>query len=114
MKQLSADSAVLPALIDARLGNGVVLSSALANLGPTLQTGRLDQIAALPLGARLKVDPWDGRVELLKAKPVSLTSAREKMPFAVTPFLPFLTRYQGPKTTGKADTAVATKESANR
>jgi len=114
LKQLSADSAVLPALIDPRLGNGVVLSSALANLGPTLQTDRLDQIAALPLGARVKVDPWDGRVELLKAKPVSLTSAREKMPFAVTPFLPFLTRYQESKAAGKADNGLTNKESANR
>ena len=32
-------------------------------------------------------------VELVKAKPVALTSAREKMPFEVTPFFPYLTRY---------------------
>jgi hypothetical protein len=33
-------------------------------------------------------------VELLKIKPVALLSAREKMPFEVTPFLPYLTRLQ--------------------
>jgi hypothetical protein len=33
-------------------------------------------------------------VELLKAKPVALLSAREKMPFEVTPFFPYLTRLQ--------------------
>ena len=96
LKQLSAASAALPALIDARLGNGVALSSDLANLGPALQTGKLDQVAALPLGARVKVNPWDDRVELLRAKPVPLNSAREKMPFEVTPFRPFLMHYQAP------------------
>ena len=44
----------------------------------------------------MKVNPWDDRVELLSAKPVSLNSAREKMPFEVTPFRPFLMRYQAP------------------
>jgi len=96
LKQLSAASAALPALIDARLGNGVALSSDLANLGPALQTSKLDQVAALPLGARVKVNPWDDRVELLRAKPVPLNSAREKMPFEVTPFRPFLMHYQAP------------------
>ena len=48
------------------------------------------------MGARIKLDPWDDRVELLKAKPVPLYSAREKMPFEVTPFMPFLTRYHQP------------------
>jgi hypothetical protein len=105
LKQLTADSTSLPALIDARLGNGVGFSSALAALGPALQADKVDQVAALPLGSRVKVNPWDDRVELLKAKPVSLSSAREKMPFEVTPFLLFLTRYQAPKPGGKPDTS---------
>ena len=29
---------------------------------------------------------------MMKSKPVAATSAREKMPFEVTPFSPFLTR----------------------
>jgi len=115
LKQLSADSAALPALIDARLGNGVEFSSALATLGPQLQADKLDQVAALPLGARVKVDPWDDRVELLKAKPVALSSAREKMPFEVTPFLLYLTRYHEPKAQGKSgESALASKESASQ
>jgi hypothetical protein len=94
LRQLTAVSTVLPALIDARLGNSVALSSALTTLGPSLQSDRLDQVAALPLGARVKLDPWDDEVQLLKAKPVPVSSAREKMPFEVTPLLPFLTRYR--------------------
>jgi hypothetical protein len=93
LKQLQADSTVLPALINAHLGNSVALSTALLSMGPALQADNVDQIAALPLGARVKVDPWSDRVELVKAKPVALHSAREKMPFEVTPFMPFLTRY---------------------
>ncbi len=69
-------------------------------MGPQLDASKLDQVAALPLGARVKVDPWDDHVELLKAKPVALSSAREKMPFEVTPFLLYLTRYQAPKAEG--------------
>jgi hypothetical protein len=101
LKQLSVESAALPSLISARLGNGVGLSSALLALSPPLQPNKLDQIAALPLGARVKVDPWSDRVELLKAKPVALYSAREKMPFEVTPFMPFLTRFGETEKTGK-------------
>lgn len=112
LKQLSADSAALPALIDARLGNGVALSSELASLGPQLQAGKLDQVAALPLGARVKVNPWDDRVELLRTKPVSLNSAREKMPFEVTPFLPFLMRYQEPNAAGKTSASVSVNREA--
>jgi len=103
MKQLNAESQALPSLIDARLGHGVALSSALASLGPALDQNKVDQVAALPLGGRVKLNPWDDRVELLKAKPVALNSAREKMPFEVTPFLLFLTRYQAPKAGGKPD-----------
>ena len=54
----------------------------------------------------MKLDPWSDHVELLKAKPIPLLSAREKMPFEVTPFMPFLTRYQKP---GAGVTADATK-----
>ncbi|HTR46517.1 MAG TPA: hypothetical protein VMM16_03910 [Verrucomicrobiae bacterium] len=96
LKQLDAEQKALPALINPHLGNGVALESVLASAGPALQPDKVDQIAALPIGARVKLDPWSDRVELLKAKPVALLSPREKMPFEVTPFMPFLTRYQKP------------------
>jgi len=93
LKQLDSQSKNLPALINAHLGNGVFLGTAMLGSAPALQPDKLDQIAALPMGARIKLDPWDDRVELLKSKPVPLYSGREKMPFEVTPFMPFLTRY---------------------
>jgi hypothetical protein len=72
------------------------LSSSLAGTAANFDPKKIDQIAALPIGARLKLDPWSDHVELVKAKPIPLLSAREKMPFEVTPFMPFLTRYQKP------------------
>jgi len=64
----------------------------LLSSAPELDQKKLDQLAALPLGGRIKVDPWSDRVELSKAKPVALTSAREKMEFEIAPFFPYLTR----------------------
>lgn len=98
LKALQARAPELRNLIRPHLGNRMangksMRMSALLNNAPQLETRRVDQIAALPLGGRVKVDPWSNRVELLKAKQVPLTSAREKMPFEVTPFFPYLTRY---------------------
>jgi len=107
LKQLDTESKSLPALINPRLGNRVYFYTQLTGSGPSLDPTKLDQIAALPIGARVKVDPWSDRVELLKAKPVPLLSAREKMPFEVTPFMPYLTRYEVPKAGVSADATKA-------
>jgi hypothetical protein len=98
LKQLDADSKTLPVLINPHLGNRIYLADQLISSAPNLQPTKIDQIAALPIGARLKVDPWSDHVELIKAKPLPLLSAREKMPFEITPFMPYLTRYQKPGT----------------
>jgi hypothetical protein len=94
LKQLNDEEKALPALIDARIGNGVYLDPSLLSSGPELKPGNVDQISALPLGARLKLNPWSDKVNMLNAKAVPLYSAREKMPFEITPFYPFLSRYQ--------------------
>ena len=91
----------LPNLIRPRLGNGVgsgksIRMSALLAAAPQLEPQRTDQIAALPLGGRIKLDPWTDQVELAKSKPVPLASAKEKRPFEITPFFPFLTRFPAP------------------
>ena len=41
----------------------------------------------------MKLDPWNDRLDLIKAKPVGTVAEREKMPFEVTPFMPYLMRY---------------------
>jgi hypothetical protein len=97
LKALQQKAPDLPNLIRPHLGNSFAGSksirmSPLLSAAPELDPKRLDQIAALPLGGRIKVDPWSDQVELSKAKPVALTSAKEKMEFEITPFFPHLTR----------------------
>lgn len=97
LKALQQKAPDLQKLIRPHLGNGLAggknsrMSTLLAS-APALDEKRLDQIAALPLGGRIKVDPWSDQVEFSKAKPVALASEREKMEFEITPFFPHLTR----------------------
>jgi hypothetical protein len=98
LKAMSSRAGRLPKLIQATVGNQLASAQTLARLAqfssqaPALQEKSLEQIAALPLGSRIKVDPWTNQITLMKAKPISLLSAREKMPFEVTPFAIHLTR----------------------
>jgi hypothetical protein len=97
LKALQEKAPELQHLIRPHLGNSfaggknVRMADLLAS-APALDEKRLDQIAALPLGGRIRVDPWTDQAELSKAKPVALTSAREKMEFEITPVFPYLTR----------------------
>jgi hypothetical protein len=82
----------------------------LKQTAPKLEMGKVDQIAALPLGGRVRVDPWTAKVELVKAKPVALLTAREKMPFEVAPVFLYLTRQTAsdkPKTAANAPATTA-------
>jgi hypothetical protein len=97
LKALQEKAPDLPNLIRPHLGNSLasgksIRMSPLLASAPALDEKRLDQIAALPLGGRIKVDPWTDQVELSKAKPVALLSPSEKMEFEITPFFPYLTR----------------------
>jgi hypothetical protein len=101
LKALQQEAPELKSLIRPHMGNGLASGnslrmSALLTSAPTVDGKATNQIAALPLGGRVKLDPWSNRVELLKSKPVAFTSADEKMPFEVTPFFPFLTRFPNP------------------
>jgi len=96
LRQLQNEQKALQSLINPRLGNSVNFADELEKAAPKIEAGKLDQIPALQLGARVKLDPWSDKVEMNKGKAVALISAREKMPFEVTPFLPFLTFYQKP------------------
>jgi hypothetical protein len=92
--------------------NGTVTRMAqLATAAPALDWYKLDQIAALPLGGRVKLNAWDDKVEMVKSQRVAITSARDKMPFEVTPFYPRLSRYGGANP--PAATASATPAPSN-
>jgi hypothetical protein len=84
---------IRPHLGDSLLNGDATRMSALMTKSPQFDPKKVDQIAALPLGGRVKIDPWNDQLELIKTKPVAITAAADKMPFEVTPFFPFLTRY---------------------
>jgi len=49
-------------------------------------------IAALPLGGRIKIDPWNDQLRMLKSKPVGTVAEGENTPLQITPFMFYLTR----------------------
>src|SRR6266516_3725355 len=83
----------IPNLISGHLGNRVPVIADLKTSTPADQKQSPQTVVALPLGGRVKLDPWGDRLELIKSKPVGTVAEREKMPFEVTPFMPYLTRY---------------------
>lgn len=91
----------IPNLISPHLGDRVTSSAVLPGaVGPAAASASADPakpgttvIAALPLGGRIKLNPWTDSLEMLKSKPVGQVAEREKMPFEVTPFILYLTRY---------------------
>jgi hypothetical protein len=88
--ELQARSREIPNLISPRVGDaGLIKLPVAAHADESAAAGH---IVALPLGGRVKLDPWDDSLQLLKAKPMGTVSDREKMPFEITPFMIYLTR----------------------
>jgi hypothetical protein len=100
---LQSRSKELTSLIQPNLGNGVVPQADLLAAAPALEMGKKEQVTALPLGSRVKLDPWTAQVALMHGKPVALISAREKMPFEVSPFMLYLTRFRAEQPAAPGD-----------
>lgn len=110
LKAVQSRAPALKSLIRAHLGDSLLNGSAtkmstLMTASPQFDPKKADQVAALPLGGRVRVDPWNDQLSLIKTKPVAITTAAEKMPFEVTPFFPFLTRLGTTSPTPAADKA---------
>jgi hypothetical protein len=83
----------IPNLISPHLGDRVPGLTDLKSSTPVDPKQNPQMIAALPIGGRVKLDPWNDTLSLIKSKPVGTIAEREKMPFEVTPFMPYLTRF---------------------
>ncbi|MGO8787879.1 MAG: M48 family metalloprotease [Terriglobia bacterium] len=100
----------VPHLFGNHLGNGLtegnnktIRMEALLSNGPAFTPRNVQQIAALPLGSRIQVNPWDGTIAFTTRKAVPLVDATEKLPFGVTPVIPHLRVYApAPKTVATA------------
>jgi hypothetical protein len=90
----------VPSLVRANLGeslvseNHVSYMSAVAAGAPPLELDNPKQIVALPLGSRVKIDPWAGELKFVKASPPHIYSAKDKLALEVTPFSPYLVRQE--------------------
>jgi hypothetical protein len=82
----------IPNLISAHLGDRVPVVADLKTPAPVDAKQNPLMLAALPIGGRVKLDPWFDKLELIKSKPIGAIAERERMPFEVTPFMPYLTR----------------------
>ena len=102
LKALAEFGRKVPNLIKANLGESLVVDnritfmSKVAEGTPALELGNPQQIAALPLGSRVKLDPWAGQLRFVKAQPPRIYSAKDKLALEVTPFSPYLVRLRSP------------------
>ncbi len=98
LQALKSRSREVPNLISPHLGDRLSTSWTIVAAVFSAQSPDADAkpaanvIAALPLGGRIKVDPWTDQLRMLKSKPVGTVAESEKMPFEVTPFIIYLTR----------------------
>jgi hypothetical protein len=90
MAELQSRAREIPNLISPRVGDAALLQLPVGAKAGDADSAR--HIVALPLGGRVKLDPWDDSLALLKAASVGKVEDREKMPFEITPFVIYLTR----------------------
>src|SRR5258705_3982902 len=93
LQALDSRQKEIPNLISGHLGNRVPQINDLKSTAAADPKQNPQKIAALPIGGREKIDPWNDKLELIKTKPIGTVAEREKMPFEVTPFMPYLMRY---------------------
>ncbi|PYT39604.1 MAG: hypothetical protein DMG45_19395 [Acidobacteria bacterium] len=114
LQALTSRAKEIPNLISPHLGDSVSTSLTVVASAFSAQPSSAEPkpppngIAALPLGGRIKVDPWNDHLRMLKSKPAGTLAESERMPFEVTPVLLYLTR-QGEHTSTEAASAVAAK-----
>jgi len=103
LQVLEARSPQLPNLLRAHLstdfGSSHFVAMRAIGSAKNLQVDHADQMAALPLGSRIKLDPWSDRIEILTAQSPPPMTAADKRPFEVSPFFPYLKRLAEPKAT---------------
>ena len=112
LQALNNRAKAIPNLISPHLGDRVSASLTVVSVVSATQPADAkpagNVIVALPLGGRVKVDPWNDQLRLLKSKSAGTMADTEKMPFQITPFIFYLTR-QGDNQPAQAAGAVAVK-----
>ena len=97
LQALNDRSKEIPNLVSPHLGNGIMTGLTSLAAQPTAAQGvdpkpKGDAVAALPVGGRIRVEPWNNQLQLLKSKSVGTVARYEVTPFELTPFVLYLTR----------------------
>jgi hypothetical protein len=112
LQTLNNRSKEMPNLVSPHLGNSVATGLTSTTAGPTAQASAAkpagNVIAALPLGGRIKIEPWNNQLHMLKSKPVGTVTENEVTPFEITPFVLYLTR-QGDSASAQVPGAASVK-----
>jgi Peptidase family M48 len=103
LEALKKQSKDFPNLVSPHLGGRLPTSWAVATAAPSGAQSEARPItiatAALPIGGRVKVDPWTDQLQMAKSKLAAPMSEAEKMSFQITPFAFYLTRQNDRRTT---------------
>jgi hypothetical protein len=94
LEELNRQAKVLSQLISPHIGNRIWLADQIRASAPKLEPANKTQLAALPIGARIRMDAWTNQIVFMKTANVPLISAGEKLPLEIAPFRPYLTRFQ--------------------
>jgi hypothetical protein len=114
LQQLQAREKGLKALTNPQFGDslikpdGTFWMQALISKAPKLNDTDLKQQAAEPLNSYLVNDPWTDQVIKLNAAPEPLLSARDKLPFEITPVSVNLSYWKAPVSPAPAPADTAT------
>src|SRR3989442_8439738 len=87
LQALTSRAKEIPNLISPHLGDSVSTSLTVVASAFSAQPSSAEPkpppngIAALPLGGRIKVDPWNDHLRMLKSKPAGTLAESERMPF---------------------------------
>jgi len=111
LETLKKRSKDFPNLVSPHLGDRVPTSWTIRDVAlPAEQSEakmKANAMAALPLGGRIKVDPWSDQLQMAKW-PEGAMSEGVKMSFQITPFIFYLTR-QNAKSATQTTGGVAAK-----
>lgn len=121
LAQLGQRSKALTSLDEPMLGDSLIKDpktrtfwlQPLVTNGEKLDVANLKQNAAMPLSSFLRYDPWTDQVVQMHTAYEPLLSARDKMPFEVTPVYLRLAYYKAPTTAIDQAAAAAAAAGAN-
>jgi len=90
LQAVESQAKTLPNLISPHVVSRAPLAGQLSTVPHDAGMKEGGQIAEMPMGSRVRLDPWTDQIEILKDKPMAPASKREHQPFQIRPLVPYL------------------------